>query len=110
LRDELQRPALDGAGLVPLAWQQRHRFSGEVALLAHPFVAQTEAVRDVGLGRLFLVFLEVGALLYGSGYVLLAFLERNLVHELGWLTEWIDVITRTGGRVVGVCGMLTACP
>ena len=75
------------AGLVPLAWQQRHRFSGGTALLAFPLVAGTDAARDVGLGRLFLVFLEVGALLYGSGYVLAAFLERNLVHELGWLSE-----------------------
>ncbi|MGD9996455.1 MAG: chromate efflux transporter [Ilumatobacteraceae bacterium] len=36
--------------------------------------------------RLFLVFLEVGSVLYGSGYVLLAFLQRRLVDGLGWIT------------------------
>ena len=39
------------------------------------------------IAGLFLVFLKVGALLYGSGYVLLAFLEADLVHRLHWLTQ-----------------------
>ena len=33
------------------------------------------------------VFLKAGALLYGSGYVLLAFLRSDLVERLGWLTD-----------------------
>jgi len=37
--------------------------------------------------RLFLFFLKVGSVLFGSGYVLLAFLEGDLVHRWGWLTE-----------------------
>jgi len=36
---------------------------------------------------LFLVFLKIGSVLYGSGYVLLAFLRADLVVRLGWLTE-----------------------
>ena len=39
------------------------------------------------LGALFLVFLKIGSLLFGSGYVLLAFLRNDLVVRLGWLTE-----------------------
>jgi chromate transporter len=39
------------------------------------------------LSTLFLVFLKVGAVLFGSGYVLLAFLRAELVLRLGWLTE-----------------------
>jgi chromate transporter len=39
------------------------------------------------LGQLFWVFLKVGATLYGSGYVLLAYLQADLVQQLGWLTE-----------------------
>lgn len=35
----------------------------------------------------FLYFLRVGATLFGSGYVLLAFLRQGLVQKLGWLTE-----------------------
>ncbi len=41
----------------------------------------------VGLAGLFLVFLKVGAVLYGSGYVLLAFLRADLVQGWHWLTE-----------------------
>ena len=32
-------------------------------------------------------FLKVGAVLYGSGYVLIAFLEGGLVQTYGWLTQ-----------------------
>lgn len=39
------------------------------------------------LSTLFLVFLKVGAILYGSGYVLVAFLRSDLVTRLGWLTD-----------------------
>jgi chromate transporter len=42
---------------------------------------------SAALGTLFLVFLKAGALLFGSGYVLLAFLRTDLVVRLGWLTE-----------------------
>ncbi|MBN1491959.1 MAG: chromate efflux transporter [Phycisphaerae bacterium] len=41
----------------------------------------------VGLGLLFLFFLKVGSVLYGSGYVLIAFLRADLVERWGWLTE-----------------------
>ena len=37
--------------------------------------------------RLFLFFLKVGAVLFGGGYVLLAFLEHGLVQEHAWLTQ-----------------------
>jgi chromate transporter len=36
---------------------------------------------------LFLFFLKVGAVLYGSGYVLLAFLQADLVDRLHWITQ-----------------------
>jgi chromate transporter len=36
---------------------------------------------------LFLTFLKIGSVLYGSGYVLLAFLRSDFVERLGWLTE-----------------------
>jgi len=41
----------------------------------------------VGLTTLFLVFLKIGSVLYGSGYVLLAFLRHDFVERLGWLTD-----------------------
>ncbi|MGN6104333.1 MAG: chromate efflux transporter [Kofleriaceae bacterium] len=40
-----------------------------------------------GLVPLFLFFLKVGAVLYGSGYVLVAFLRADLVERWHWITE-----------------------
>lgn len=45
------------------------------------------AAEPVSVVRMFLIFLKVGAVMYGSGYVLLAFLHGDLVTRLGWLTE-----------------------
>jgi chromate transporter len=39
------------------------------------------------LARLFLTMLKIGSVLYGSGYVLLAFLRGDFVDRLGWLTD-----------------------
>ena len=39
------------------------------------------------LGALFLGFLKIGSVLFGSGYVLLAFLRADFVERLGWLSE-----------------------
>lgn len=39
------------------------------------------------LPLLFFTFLKIGAVLYGSGYVLLAFLRADFVVRLGWLTD-----------------------
>jgi chromate transporter len=52
-----------------------------------PAAAQGAAIASFGLWPLFLVFLKVGALLFGSGYVLLAFLHADLVQKLHWMTE-----------------------
>jgi chromate transporter len=45
------------------------------------------AAFPVGLGRLFLAFLKIGSVVFGSGYVLLAFLQTEFVKRLHWLTE-----------------------
>jgi chromate transporter len=45
------------------------------------------AVAPFGLWRLFWFFTKVGSVLYGSGYVLLAFLRADLVDRWHWLTE-----------------------
>jgi chromate transporter len=41
----------------------------------------------VTLPSLFWVFAKTGSVLFGSGYVLLAFLRADLVQRLGWLSE-----------------------
>ena len=52
-----------------------------------PFAAAPAPPRAVGLGALFLYFVKIGSVLYGSGYVLLAFLQQDLVGNWRWLTS-----------------------
>lgn len=84
---------LVGGAALTVAWQQRHRLGTGAAgaLMWLPFDGRlrygTVASSDPDLVRLGLVFLKIGAVLYGSGYVLVSFLERDLVQQLGWLTE-----------------------
>lgn len=54
------------------------------ALLAIPAATATSAATPTAL---LWVFAKIGAALFGSGYVLLAFLRAELVDRLGWLTE-----------------------
>lgn len=65
-------------------------------LLALPVRLAEPTAQSVpfSLGRLFWVFLKAGAMMLGSGYVLLAFIHDDLVVRLGWLTEaeMIDAI------------------
>jgi len=58
--------------------------------------ARTAAVAPVvPLVKLFAVFAKIGAVLFGSGYVLLAFLRSDLVDRLHWLSEsqLLDAVT-----------------
>lgn len=59
-----------------------------IAWVGTPLLAATAAgAVPVSATRLFLTFLKIGSVLYGSGYVLLAFLRSDFVHGLGWLTQ-----------------------
>ncbi len=58
-----------------------------VVVPAIPLAGAAAPAAGVGLGKLFLVFLKAGSVVFGSGYVLLAFLRGDLVERLGWLTE-----------------------
>jgi len=49
--------------------------------------AGSAAIVPFGLWPMFLFFLKVGSVLYGSGYVLLAFLRADLVERWHWLSE-----------------------
>jgi chromate transporter len=52
-----------------------------------PFLPALSQSQDIPLWKLGLFFLKVGTVLYGSGYVLIAFLEGDLVQNYGWLTQ-----------------------
>jgi chromate transporter len=77
------------AGLVSAV--RRRRLAAATVLVAAcgngAAAAQIAAAVPVTLSQLSLVFLKAGALLFGSGYVLLAFLRADLVERLQWLTE-----------------------
>ena len=75
--------------------------AGAVAVVAAGGVSAGGAAAAAGaavpftLTGLALFFLKVGSVLFGSGYVLLAFLRADLVERWGWLTDQqlIDAIT-----------------
>src|SRR6266446_5053060 len=71
-------------------WAMERRHAGVsvfMPLLGTAAAAAPVAAGVFGLWLLFLVFLKIGSVLFGSGYVLLAFLRADLVERLGWLTE-----------------------
>lgn len=85
---------LFGGGVAALSISHARRFlqpgsPGVLTLVSLPgtFFMQIAATQAVSLDTLFLTFLKIGAVLYGSGYVLLAFLRNDFVERLGWLTS-----------------------
>jgi chromate transporter len=79
--------AASGVAATAGLWRRNPPHGALLAALAGlPAVAVTQTT-DPDLPRIFGAFLKIGALLFGSGYVLLAFLRRDLVLSYGWLTE-----------------------
>jgi chromate transporter, chromate ion transporter (CHR) family len=66
---------------------QRLRNVNAAALLPLSMMALWQGAIPFSLPVLFLMFLKIGSVLYGSGYVLLAFLRADFVLRLGWLTD-----------------------
>ena len=80
---------LAAAAVAATAGRWGQRPSGGAALAAIiglPALAATQTANP-DLPRIFGAFFKIGALLFGSGYVLLAFLRKDLVLSYGWLTE-----------------------
>jgi len=82
---------LFGGGFVLLLLKNIKNFPlKKVAGVAVPgslLAITSQAVSGVQLPLLFFTFLKIGSILYGSGYVLLAFLRADFVVHLGWLTD-----------------------
>ncbi len=77
--------ALIGGSVLGLFWLRLRATS--LASLALPVWLAQAAAQDIPLWKLGLFFLKVGGVLYGSGYVLVAFLEGDLVQSYQWLTQ-----------------------
>jgi chromate transporter len=79
-----------------IGWSLRNRASVALLFVPSPVqllgvaavaVASTAAFVPVTCLRLFLSFLKIGAVVFGSGYVLLAFLRTEFISHLHWLSE-----------------------
>ncbi len=88
-------------GVVGMLWLRAHGDRSDTAERWLPLMFMTTPGRSasvvtgaaisvgatVSLWKLGWFFLKVGSVLYGSGYVLIAFLEGGLVQDLGWISQ-----------------------
>jgi chromate transporter len=80
--------SLRAAGTLFLAPLVPRRVSwSALGIAAATSAAVAPVVARPSIGRIALFFLKLGAVLYGGGYVLLAFLEQGLVQQHAWLTH-----------------------
>ncbi len=84
-----------GSGIVGFTWTYRRALlKGWASVFVLPAIVflVPGAMADAGpsypsIGSLGLYFLKIGSVLYGSGYVLVAFLQDGLVEARHWLTQ-----------------------
>ena len=67
-------------------WRRQRPTVAAVAALPSTLLAAS-ATAPLDQARLFVLFLKFGSVVFGSGYVLVAFLRADLVTRLGWLTD-----------------------
>ena len=84
--------AILGAGVLGMAVYGIHKgFRGSDNLKSlEPFLllqAGGAAASQLSTLKLFLVFVKIGAVLFGSGYVLVAYIDGELVQKLEWLSH-----------------------
>lgn len=80
-----------GAGVCAATWGMARSSAPRVAWLPLTGLAAAQAaplaLSTVSSASIFGVFLKIGSVLFGSGYVLVALLRVELVERLGWITE-----------------------
>ena len=86
-RRRARRRASCGGSATGRRRRDRARSSVVLGSVVHEVGPVVATAGPVMLAPLFFVFLEIGAVLYGSGYVLYAFLESQLVHQRHWISE-----------------------
>jgi chromate transporter len=80
-----------GAGIVGIAYYGnilRRPPTAALSVVATPALAQLAPTASSStLSKLLLFFLKAGSLTFGSGLVIVPFLEQGLVHEFAWLDQ-----------------------
>jgi len=87
---------LASGGVLLCACWAKTRFQSTQAIAFLPAAAAAgTATASASLASVALLFLKLGVVVFGSGYVLLAFLKADLVDRLHWITEpqLIDAVT-----------------
>ena len=87
--------ALLSGGIVGILWQLGSRLGKGKTLLGFAWLPSSNLTlsvtaaspSSVTLTSLGLFFLKIGCVLFGSGYVLIAFLQGGLVEQYQWLTQ-----------------------
>jgi chromate transporter len=89
-----QVAVLAGGGLLTglVYWLRSSRRTSAKALFLSgsgfsAFAATSSIAASFSRTAVFLVFLKIGAILFGGGYVLVALIRSNLVAGLGWISE-----------------------
>lgn len=86
---------LFSAAVLNLFWRARNSFSGFSILMLAPFLHQpvskaaslVASLNNASLNQLFFYFAKIGSVLFGSGYVLVAFLQSDLVIKYQWINQ-----------------------
>lgn len=75
---------LFGTGLLAILWER-----GNLNLIIFPFLSQPFFGLEIPskLLEMFFVFLKIGSILFGGGYVLLAFLQADFVDHRHWISQ-----------------------
>jgi chromate transporter len=68
-------------------WKHSAPAAALLPLIKLPAAAAAAAAAAFSMAGLFFSFLKIGAVLYGSGYVLVAFMRSEFVDRLGWITN-----------------------
>ncbi|MDW7692208.1 chromate efflux transporter [Flammeovirgaceae bacterium SG7u.111] len=84
-----------GGGLVGMVWLGMIGGKESKMAMFTPFMLLAKPVSaSVGSTSIFLAFLKIAFVLFGSGYVLIAYIDAEFVEKLGWLTkqELLDAV------------------
>ena len=90
--------ALFGTGILGLGLYYFKKNTGNLNSFIPFLFFQLADPSKIGTLKIFLTFLKVGAILYGSGYVLFAFLDTELVAN-GWLTRQVLIDAIAVGQI-----------